>query len=171
MFCGKCGFQNPDSSSFCVECGNPSQIAEKPVDSVSPFQNAQPVTAMQQPMQSGGSPSLAPRKMSFGDAIKYCLTNYANFKGRAARSEYWFFYLFTVLVYIVASLVSPILYGLALLALFVPLIAALTRRLHDTGRAGSVAWLLLIPIVGAILILIWTCAEGENSPNRFGPPW
>ena len=171
MFCGKCGFQNPDSSSFCVECGNPTQIAETPVDSVSPFQNAQSAPVMQQPFQFVLSPSLAPKKMSFGDAIKYCFSNYANFKGRAARSEYWFFYLFTVLVYIVANLLSPILYFLALLALFVPLIASLTRRLHDTGRAGSLAWLVLIPIVGAILILIWTCAEGEKSPNRFGPPW
>lgn len=170
MFCGKCGFQNPDSSSFCVNCGNPTQIAETPVVQVSPFQNAQPVTAMQQPMQSGGSPSLAPKKMSFGDAIKYCFSNYANFKGRAARSEYWYFYLFTVLVSF-SFLISLILYVLASLALFVPAIAALTRRLHDTGRAGSFALFLLIPIVGPILILIWTCAEGEKWPNRFGPPW
>jgi len=171
MFCGKCGFQNPDSSSFCVNCGNSSQIVETPVDSVSPFQNAQSAPVMQQPFQFVSSPSLAPKKMSFGDAIKYCFSNYANFKGRAARSEFWFFYLFQTLVASVGYLVSPYLYVLALLAFVVPYFAALTRRLHDTGKAGTLAFVLLAPCVGPILILVWLCTEGEKSPNRFGPPW
>ena len=171
MFCGKCAFANPDTNRFCVSCGGPIQIAESAVGSASQFQIAQPVTAPQQPMQTGGSSSLAPRKMSFVDAIKYCLTNYANFKGRAARSEYWLFYLFAILVYFVAALVAPALYILVILGLFVPSIAALTRRLHDTGRQGATALFLLIPLVGAILVLVWLCTEGDKTPNNFGPPW
>ena len=171
MFCGKCGFANPDGNRFCVSCGGPIQIAESAVGSVSPFQYAQPVTAMQQPMQTGGSSSLAPKKMSFVDAVKYCLTNYANFKGRAARSEYWYFYLFAVLVYFVAALLAPVLYVILLVAFFVPSIAVLTRRLHDTGRAGVAALFLLIPLVGAILVLVWLCTEGDKTVNKYGPPW
>ena len=171
MFCGKCAFANPDTNRFCVSCGGPIQIAESVVGSASSFQYAQPVTATQQPMQTGGSSSLAPKKMSFVDAVKYCLTNYANFKGRAARSEYWFFYLFVILVYFVAILFAPALYYIAILAFFVPGIAALTRRLHDTGRAGSAALFLLIPIIGGILVLVWLCTEGDKTVNKFGPPW
>ena len=171
MFCGKCGFANPDGNRFCVSCGGPIQVTETAVGAVSPFQYAQPVIAMPQPMQTGGSSSLAPKKMSFGESIKYCLTNYANFKGRAARSEYWFFYLFVILVYFVAILFAPALYYIAILAFFVPGIAALTRRLHDTGRAGSAALFLLIPIIGGILVLVWLCTEGDKTVNKFGPPW
>lgn len=171
MYCGQCATSNPDTNRFCINCGGPIQKAETPVGSVTPSQFGPPVSVMQHPMQVGASSSLAPRKMSFSDSIKYCLTNYANFKGRASRSEYWFFYLFAVMVYVVANLLSPILYALALLALFVPSIAALTRRLHDTGRAGTVAWFLLIPLVGEIMVLVWLCTEGEKTPNRFGPPW
>lgn len=171
MYCGQCGTSNPDTNRFCINCGGPIQKAETPVGTAQTSQFVQPITTMQQPMYVGTSSNLAPRKMSFGDSIKYCLTNYANFEGRASRSEYWFFYLFAVLVYFVAILLSPILYALALLALFVPSIAALTRRLHDTGRAGSVAWFLLIPLVGAIMVLVWLCTEGDKTPNKFGPPW
>ena len=171
MFCGKCGFANPDTNRFCVSCGGSIQLAETPVGSVTPVQFAHPMSSIQQPMQGGTSSSLAPRKMSFGDSIKYCLTNYANFKGRASRSEYWFFYLFAVLAYFVAALLAPVLYYLVILALFVPSIAALTRRLHDTGRPGSTALFLLIPLVGAILVLVWLCTEGDKTPNKFGPPW
>jgi len=171
MFCGKCGFANPDTNRFCVSCGGPIQFAETPVGSAATVQFAPPGAPVQQPILGGTSSSLAPRKMSFGDSIKHCLTNYANFKGRAARSEYWFFYLFAVLAYFVAALLAPELYVLVILALFIPSIAALTRRLHDTGRPGSTALFLLIPIVGAILVLVWLCTEGDKTPNKFGPPW
>jgi uncharacterized membrane protein YhaH (DUF805 family) len=171
MFCGRCAFANPDTNRFCVSCGGPIQIAESAVGSVSPFQYAQPVTAMQQPMQTGGSSSLAPKKMSFVDAIKYCLTNYANFKGRASRSEYWYFYLFGILALFVAVLLAPILYYIAGLALLVPYIAVGTRRLHDTGRSGAHLLWTLIPLVGAILVLVWLCTEGDKTVNKYGPPW
>ena len=170
MFCGNCGFANPDTNRFCVSCGGPVQLAENPVGSVTPVQFAQPMPSIQQPVQGGTSSNLAPRKMSFGDSIKYCLTNYANFKGRASRSEYWFFYLFAALAYFVAALIAPVVYFLVILALFIPSIAALTRRLHDTGRPGSTALFLFIPIIGAILVLVWLCTEGDKTPNKFGLP-
>lgn len=171
MFCGKCGFSNPDANRFCVSCGGPIQFAETPVGSAASVQFAPPGAPVQQPILGGTLSSLAPRKMSFGDSIKYCLTNYAKFKGRASRSEYWFFYLFGMIVLLVAALVSPELYLLSGLGLFIPYIAVLTRRLHDTGRSGAMAWIGLIPLVGFILLLVWTCSEGDKTPNKFGPPW
>lgn len=171
MFCGKCRFSNTDENRFCESCGSPLEIALTPVVSATPAQFAQPVVAMQQPVQSGGASILAPKKMSFDESIKYCLTNYANFKGRAARSQWWYFYLFVTLVSFVASRVVPDLYIIATLAFFIPSLSALTRRLHDTGRAGSAAWFLLIPCVGVFLVLIWLSTEGEKTPNKFGPPW
>lgn len=171
MFCGKCGFANSDTNRFCVSCGGPIQVAEKPAQSKAPAQFSQPLNPIPQPIYSGSLSSLAPRKMSFTEAIKYCLTNYANFKGRASRSEYWYFALFSWLILIVSGLIATPLYFLCVLGLLIPGLAVWTRRMHDTGRAGSVAWFILIPLVGSIFILIWACTEGEKTQNTFGPPW
>lgn len=111
--------------------------------------------------------------MGFVDAVKSVFGNYATFQGRACRSEYWFFYLFYTLVYIVAMIVDtvtgvPILTIVSALALLVPSLAVGVRRLHDTDRSGW--WLLipLVPLIGGILLLIWTCSRGTTGDNRFG---
>ncbi len=114
--------------------------------------------------------------MGFGEAISTCFGKYAAFSGRAVRSEYWFWVLFTVIVVIVLNIiqftVSP-LGGSVLLLLFelatvIPSIAVACRRLHDTDRSGW--WLLLafVPIVGFILLLVWYCQPGTAGSNRFG---
>jgi uncharacterized membrane protein YhaH (DUF805 family) len=114
--------------------------------------------------------------MDFGQAIKICLNKYATFTGRAQRSEYWYFFLFMVIVNIVASVLDsaifgdvPVLYLIATLALIVPSIAAGVRRLHDTDKSGW--WLLLglIPVVGAIVLIVFFCQRGTVGPNQFGP--
>ena len=128
--------------------------------------------------------------MSFQDAVRTCLTRkYADFSGRARRSEYWWFFLFNVLVAAVASVLDAIIgtrYGssglveiLVQLALLIPGIAVAIRRLHDTGRSGW--WLLigLVPIAGWIVLLVFFVqdSQGENeygaSPKaypEFPPP-
>ena len=91
----------------------------------------------------------------------------ANFKGRASRSEYWYFALFGALVYFVSALLLPELYVLAFLGLLIPTLAAAVRRLHDGGRSG---WNLLwafVPI-GGIVVFVWLVSAGEPTPNRFG---
>lgn len=114
--------------------------------------------------------------MDFAQAVKTCLNKYADFSGRAQRSEYWYFFLFLVIVDIVASVLDSALFGdfsalylIATLALIVPSIAAGVRRLHDTGRSGW--WLLLafIPVVGAIVLIVFLCQRGTAGPNQFGP--
>jgi uncharacterized membrane protein YhaH (DUF805 family) len=112
------------------------------------------------------------------------LRKYATFSGRATRSEYWLFWLFTFIVQVVgwgltggfaAAYGNPlavgpltVVYCLLLLGLFVPSIAVSFRRLHDTDRS---AWWLLIaflPIIGAIVLLVFFLLDGTNGPNRFG---
>ncbi|MBL4628263.1 MAG: DUF805 domain-containing protein [Roseicyclus sp.] len=112
--------------------------------------------------------------MDFMTAVKHVLTqNYANFSGRARRSEYWWFFLFTMIVNIVAQTVDasiglPILSIIVGLGLIVPGIALAFRRMHDTGRSGW--WLLigLIPLVGFLIILFWFVQRGTVGSNEFG---
>ncbi|MFI5929980.1 DUF805 domain-containing protein [Micromonospora sp. NPDC051543] len=120
--------------------------------------------------------------MSFGAAVKSVLSQYVGFTGRARRSEYWWFVLFTVLVSIVASVLDNALgltfvdgsssgfIGLiASLALLLPSLAVAVRRLHDTDKTGW--WLLigLVPIVGAIVLIVFLVQDGTPGANRFGP--
>ena len=111
--------------------------------------------------------------MGFGDAVKHCLTNYATFSGRARRSEYWWFALFGFIVGVVASILDGILgttvvYPLVALGLLLPSLAVGVRRLHDISRSGW--WLLigLVPLVGAILLIVWFCQD-SHGPNEHGP--
>jgi uncharacterized membrane protein YhaH (DUF805 family) len=110
--------------------------------------------------------------MGFVDAIKSGFNNYVNFSGRACRSEFWFWALFSLIANIVASIIDLGLgvgfVGLIVaLALLLPGIAVAVRRLHDIDRTG---WWLLIAFtgIGIILLLVWDCIKGTSGPNRFG---
>ncbi len=118
--------------------------------------------------------------MGFADAVKSCLTNYANFKGRAPRAEFWWFYLFNLAALFVAFILDSLLiqtgqvsgaylYLAVSLGLILPNLAVAVRRLHDVDRSG--AWLLafFIPLVGFILLLIWFCTPGNWGSNTYGP--
>ena len=117
--------------------------------------------------------------MNFPTAIATCFRKYANFRGRAPRSEYWYFQLFTVLVVFGTELLAaaapeqaaPMIITAILIAyfltIFVPSLAVTCRRLHDVNHSG---WWYLIAFVpfGSILLLVWTCMKGTHGPNRFG---
>ncbi|GAB2927363.1 hypothetical protein GCM10027047_25150 [Rhodococcus aerolatus] len=112
--------------------------------------------------------------MSFADAVRSCLTQYAGFSGRARRSEFWFFYLFTFLVGVVAGIIDSILGtgsivgGIAALALVVPSLAAGARRLHDTGRTGWWQLISLVPILGFIVLIVFWVQDSQPA-NQHGP--
>lgn len=119
--------------------------------------------------------------MSFSEAVRAVLSKYATFSGRARRSEFWWFYLFYLLVLLAAWVVDiiiglgygagnvGILYTLAALALVLPFLGVLFRRLHDTGRSGW-WWLIgLIPIVGQIVLLVFCVEDSKPGPNQYGP--
>ena len=101
--------------------------------------------------------------------IKVVRDNYANFKGRASRQEYWMFVLFNFIFLIALSFIEVFLFGLYssilsdlyVLALLVPSIAVGIRRMHDTGKSG---WFLLIPIYNFILAV----TQGESNSNKYG---
>jgi uncharacterized membrane protein YhaH (DUF805 family) len=116
--------------------------------------------------------------MNFGDAIKSGFQNYVNFSGRAVRSEYWYWVLFTLICGVVlafidsalfpASTVSP-LNSLFNLATFLPGLAVAVRRLHDIDRTGW--WILIaLTVIGLIVLIVWFCQKSDPGPNRYGPP-
>jgi uncharacterized membrane protein YhaH (DUF805 family) len=118
--------------------------------------------------------------MGFGEAVKSCLRQYVGFSGRARRSEYWWFFLFVVIVSAVASVLDALLgtvsddTNLGLigtivgLALVLPIIAVSVRRLHDTSRSGWWYLLVLIPIVGSIILIVFYCLDSHGD-NQYGP--
>jgi uncharacterized membrane protein YhaH (DUF805 family) len=115
--------------------------------------------------------------MQFQDAIRSGFRNYVNFSGRAARSEYWYWVLFVVLLSIVAAILdnavfpfteTPPLSAVTSLILFLPGLAVGFRRLHDIDRTAW--WVLLVfTVLGSILLIVWACMKGTAGPNRFGP--
>ena len=103
--------------------------------------------------------------MNFTQAVTTCLTKYVTFSGRASRSEFWWFFLFQLVVSLVLSMVSETLSGLAALLLLLPSLAVGARRLHDIGRTGW--WqLLLFTGIGFLLLLFWWVQPSGDS-ERF----
>lgn len=104
--------------------------------------------------------------MSFMEAVKTCLSKYVTFSGRASRSEFWWFYLFTIIVSVVAGILDGVMGTvfigmIANLALILPTISAGVRRMHDTNRSG---WWILVPFYN---IYLWILKSDEGE-NRFG---
>ena len=120
------------------------------------------------------------RQVSFKEAVVRALTqNYCNFSGRASRSEYWWFYLFTCIVSWVVSIVvslfssdlstmyiASMVVGLAFL---LPSLGIAVRRLHDIGKSGWWMFISLIPLIGAIILLVWWCKDSQMEPIEYGP--
>jgi len=115
----------------------------------------------------------------FVDVFRY---KYADFSGRARRSEYWFFTLYKIIFFFglvilsgsLGSIIgsetfgySIIIYALYIVAIIIPSIAVLVRRLHDTGNTG---WLYLISLIpfGSIILFVFCCIEGSRGPNKWG---
>lgn len=109
------------------------------------------------------------------------LKKYAVFSGRARRKEYWFFFLFNLIISIILGVIDNatgtfdpetgvgILGTIYLLAVLIPAIAVTVRRLHDTGRTGW--WILIsfIPLIGAIVLLVFLVFDSEPESNQYGP--
>ncbi len=115
--------------------------------------------------------------MTMLESIKTCFGKYAQFSGRAQRSEYWWFVLFNLLMTFLLKIVDGALFGTVEagvstiygLAVLLPSIAVAVRRLHDINYTGWFTFLFFIPIVGLILVLLWMTREGTEGPNKYGP--
>jgi len=101
--------------------------------------------------------------MSFQESIRVCFTKYADFNGTAPRSEYWWFVLFVALAGAAASVIGPSYGTIFFLATLLPLLAAGTRRLRDTGRSGWLQLIGLIPVAGIGILAIYLAQEGKES--------
>jgi uncharacterized membrane protein YhaH (DUF805 family) len=95
------------------------------------------------------------------------LKKYAVFTGRAHRQEFWMFVLISFIISLILSLVRPLwmIYNLVVL---VPSIAVCTRRLHDTGRSGWWQLVALVPLIGAIIVIVFAAQDGQPGENQFG---
>ncbi|MDD6668752.1 MAG: DUF805 domain-containing protein [Bacteroidales bacterium] len=103
------------------------------------------------------------RKLEFMEACKMYWKRYAEFEGRSRRSEYWWAYLMTFILGII-----PGVNYIAWLACIIPSLAIGVRRLHDIGKSGWNLLLGLIPLAGAIILIIWFCQDGQVGPNEYG---
>lgn len=102
------------------------------------------------------------------------LKKYAVFEGRARRTEYWVFALFNFLIGLLLSVIENALgitwlTDIYFLAVLVPNLAVLVRRLHDTNKSGWWALLLLLPVVGGIVLFIFALIDSDPGENQYGP--
>lgn len=124
-------------------------------------------------------------RLLMGEAVANVFKNYANFKGRARRSEYWWFLVFNSLVSIFLNcIIQPIansnsnsmflvclalfLYLAYLVGMIIPAWAVTVRRLHDIGKSGWWWLIALIPIVGSLVLLVWSCQDSDVCENKYG---
>lgn len=112
------------------------------------------------------TPNLNPQNIGFVDAIKVGLNKYADFEGRATVSEYWWFFLFNIIVGFIVNWI-PFVGWLISLALLVPTLAVSWRRMHDIGKGGGWWFINFIPLVGFIIWIVLAIKPSEGD-NRFG---
>ena len=104
--------------------------------------------------------------MTFTDSISTCFKKYATFGGTASVSEFWWFFLFQILVSLVAQMLGYTISTIVSLAMLLPALAVGCRRLHDTDRSGWWQLLALIPIIGWIVLVVFWVQDGKA--NRYG---
>lgn len=120
-------------------------------------------------------------KLSFTDAVRQVFNKYVTFKGRARRSEYWWFVLFYCLVLIAAAVLDNLfgitfehafygaIYCIAALVLCLPNLTVTVRRMHDINKSGwNILW-GIIPLIGSILLIVWCCQDSDLEANKYGP--
>ena len=101
--------------------------------------------------------------------------NYVNFSGRSRRAAYWYVVLMSLIIGIVLGVLSYAVPALMLLsyvyslATLIPSIALCVRRLHDIGKCGWWWLLAFVPLVGAIILIVWFCRAGDTGDNAYGP--
>jgi uncharacterized membrane protein YhaH (DUF805 family) len=120
-----------------------------------------------------------PPKTGFVGAIKKGFRGYVVWNARSTRSEYWWWTLFAIIVAAIASIIDSVLfstdmgaglgpvYGITSLALFLPGLSVWVRRLHDTDRSGWWTWILLVPIVGFIVTLVFALLPSKMASTRW----
>lgn len=105
--------------------------------------------------------------MTFIESIQTCFRKYAEFDGRASRSEFWWWTLFVLLISAGGQAIGDTAAALVGLGTLLPYLAVSARRLHDVNRSGWLQLVGFIPVVGWAIMIYW-CAQEPTNPNRYG---
>ncbi len=109
--------------------------------------------------------------MNFVQSIQTCYKKFFDFSGRASKSEYWWFQLYTIIIYGMQFVFQGdlvLVFSILVIANIIPLYAAGVRRLHDTDKSGWFVLISVIPIIGLFIIFL-LMGDGSKGKNRFGP--
>ena len=163
MNCKKCGELLDEHVKFCPVCGaqQVEDVHSEEITVLNPTHSHEDDCAHEGHVSGGQS-------VSFVDAVKLFFIRYTDFKGRSRRSEYWWVYLFNMIVSTLISIIIADLAWIWTLATIVPGIALCIRRLHDTGRSGWWALISLVPLAGPIILLVFVCQDSAPD-NPWGP--
>jgi uncharacterized membrane protein YhaH (DUF805 family) len=104
--------------------------------------------------------------MTFVEAVKTCFAKYADFSGKAGRSEFWWWALFNLIGSICLGIIDERLSLAFTVATLLPYVAVSTRRLHDVDKSGWMQLIGFIPIIGWILVIVWLAQDSKPS-TRF----
>ena len=112
--------------------------------------------------------------MNFLESLKTCYKKVFNYRGRASKSEYWWFQLyFTLFAILTFYIVETHTFGQVLFVLWVfnnlPLLSAAVRRFHDMNKSGWTLLWALVPFIGGVIVLIMLAGDGTKGKNKFGP--
>ena len=195
MSCANCGDETTEDNDLCVPCQQKQLPDLDSMPAIPVMATGDPVAAHQ---AGAYIAPVAVKGVSFPDAIKSGLTQYVGFSGRARRSEYWWFTVFYSIVALVVGIsaisiavatgapaagatadqsavamggavsIAVAITDLVLLTLFLPTLALIIRRLHDTNRSGWFYLLTLIPLAGSIVLLVFKCEDSNRGPNSYG---
>ena len=108
--------------------------------------------------------------MNFTESIQTCYKKFFDFSGRASKSEYWWFQLFQIIIYVLSFLFQgdlALLFSIAVIANLIPIYAAAVRRIHDSNKSGWFVLLSFIPIIG-LYVFVLLVQDGSKGKNRFG---
>ena len=171
MYCKNCGNYMDDNAQFCPNCGaNQAENGQAGYQQYGYQQNTQN-TCQQPGYQAQGN---AAPQVSILDGAKAVFTRYADFGGRSRRSEFWWGYLALLIASQIVGMISGMADFLAILgfvwslAILVPSISMVVRRLHDVGKSGAWYLWVLLPFVGWIILLVQLVKDSEGL-NQYGP--
>ena len=168
-----------ETDMFCGVCGASQDLST----GANPFAVGSQTSGDQSYVNSSGD---APEIPSFGRAISICFRKFCDFSGRASRSEFWWWTLFTTILRVVVAgvlgalataaganpdSIQPIANlgsNIVNLAMLLPSLAVAARRLHDTDRSAWWLLLMFVPLIGWIVLLIFYVTPSKPGPNRFG---
>lgn len=179
IFCQSCGQSVLPNMRLCPQCGGRSFDKRRP-PAPEETMSKPPMETPSQTSPSSGAAGFtkntqSSNAMGFTDAIKICISKFIDFDGRASRTEYWYWTLFTTLLYCAATFIdTTVIYsdiGVTDLSVtimaFLPSMAVSIRRLHDINKSGW--WMLInLTVIGILFVMYLFCQKSSAGKNNYG---